>query len=131
MPPASIAERYLNDSIATADPATLIVMLYDRLALDLARAVDALEDKRDLEVAHNNLVHAQDIVVALQASLRPELWSGADKLVALYAWLSARLVEANLRKDVAIIRECSSLIAPLHAAWREAAQSRASADAVA
>jgi flagellar protein FliS len=131
MPPTAITERYLTDSVATADPGMLIVMLYDRLALDLARAVDALGDNRDLETAHNNLLHAQNIVLGLQASLRTELWSGAEQLMALYTWLSGRLVDANLRKDATIVRECISLVGPLHAAWREAALTRATADAVA
>ena len=131
MPASSITQRYLADSVTTADPASLIVMLYDRLALDLARADAALGDARDLEVAHRNLIHAQDVVVALRASLRPERWSGSDRLIALYDWLSRMLVEANLTKDASIVSDCMTVVAPLHAAWREAATAGTSTDAVA
>jgi flagellar protein FliS len=34
--------RYLNDSIATASPARLLVMLYERLVVDLVQAETAL-----------------------------------------------------------------------------------------
>jgi flagellar secretion chaperone FliS len=121
MPAASITERYLADSVATADPAALIVMLYDRLALDLARAEAALRGQGDLEAAHNNLVHAQDVVLGLRASLRPELWEGSDRLVALYEWLSRMLVQANLEKDPTIVADCLSVVTPLQTAWRQAA----------
>ena len=39
---ASLRARYLGDSIATASPQQLLVMLYDRLALDLERGHDAM-----------------------------------------------------------------------------------------
>ena len=35
--------RYLADSVATASPARLLTLLYDRLLLDLHRAGSALE----------------------------------------------------------------------------------------
>lgn len=121
MPAASITERYLADSVATADPALLIVMLYDRLGLDLARAEAALQDGRDLEAAHTNLVHAQDVVLCLRASVRPELWDGSERLIAIYEWLSRMLVQANLEKDPSIVADCMSVVTPLQAAWRQAA----------
>ena len=34
-------DRYVGDSIATASPARLLVMLYDRLVLDLVQADQA------------------------------------------------------------------------------------------
>ncbi|HET9732167.1 MAG TPA: flagellar export chaperone FliS [Acidimicrobiales bacterium] len=130
MPAPSVTERYLTDSITTADPRALIVMLYDRLALDLARAEAALREPRGLEAAHNNLVHAQDVVLALRASLRPELWEGSEQLVALYEWLGRQLVEANMKKDPAAVAECISVVAPLQAAWRAAAVRGATGDDV-
>jgi flagellar protein FliS len=130
MPAASITERYLADSVATVDPAALIVMLYDRLALDLARAEAALHGGTDLEAVHTNLVHAQDIVLCLRASLRPELWEGSGRLMALYEWLTGMLVQANLEKNPSIVADCLSVVAPLQAAWRQAAAG-ITADAVA
>lgn len=127
----SFTERYLADSVGTADPASLIVMLYDRLALDLARAEAALWETVDLECAHNNLIHAQDIVLALRASLRPELFAAGDQLMALYEWLSRMLVEANLKKDASIVGDCLTVVTPLQAAWREAAAAGTPAHAVA
>ena len=131
MPPTAVSDRYLADSVATADPGALIVMLYDRLALDLARAQAALGDGGNLEAAHGSLLHAQDVVLALRASLRPELWEGGDQLMAIYEWLTRSLVEANLRKDPSIVGDCLSVVAPLQTAWRTAVAAGTPADAVA
>ena len=42
MSTASLRARYLSDRVATASPQQLLVMLYDRLALDLERGEDLL-----------------------------------------------------------------------------------------
>ena len=38
MSAASLRSRYLGDAVATSSPQQVLVMLYDRLALDLERA---------------------------------------------------------------------------------------------
>ncbi|HET6151323.1 MAG TPA: flagellar export chaperone FliS [Marmoricola sp.] len=111
---------YMDASVATASPARLLVMLLDRLVLDVQRGLEA-QHNRDLEQVHRQLTHAQDIVVELQSSLRPDEFDGGARLAALYAYLYRRLVEANVRKDVAATDECLGLVTALADTWREAA----------
>jgi flagellar secretion chaperone FliS len=126
--PSSLRARYLGDTIATASPQTLLVMLYDRLALDLQRAEDALVAK-DRESAHGQLMHAQEIVLELRASLNVEIWDGGPRLAALYAWLLGELIQANLKGDVRRVRDCRKVVEPLRDAWREAAAALAATPA--
>ena len=112
--------RYAADSIATASPARLLVMLYDRLVRDLVTAEDAV-GSGDIAVASDNLIHAQAIVLELHTSLDLDVWDGARGLAALYTFLHSELVAANIRKDAARIATCRSLVEPLRDAWREAA----------
>ena len=115
------ANRYLSDSLSTASPATLLVMLWDRLVLDLQRAEDA-QRAEDRETAHTNLIHAQDIVRELQVGLDVEKWEGGPGLMALYTWMVQELVAANLSGDAdrtAAVRV--DLVEPLAEAWRQAA----------
>jgi flagellar protein FliS len=119
---SSLRARYLGDTIATASPQQLLVMLYDRLALDLERAEAALVDK-DRQLAHGQLMHAQEIVLELRASLNVEVWEGGPRLAALYAWLLGELIQANLKGDVRRVRDCRKVVEPLRDAWREAAAS--------
>jgi len=111
---------YLQASVETASPARLLVMLYDRLALDCRRAV-AAQEAGDHDAARPQLLHAQDIVAELHSSLRVDAWDGAPGLAALYSHLLVQLVRANVDRDVAVTRHCLELIDGLAEAWRQAA----------
>jgi flagellar protein FliS len=124
MSTASLRARYMGDTVATASPQQLLVMLYDRLALDLERAEQALVDG-NRETAHEQLMHAQEIVLELSASLNVDVWDGGPRLAALYAWLIGELIQANLKGDVRRVRDCRKVVEPLRDAWREAALSLA------
>ncbi|WP_432511043.1 flagellar export chaperone FliS [Kineococcus sp. SYSU DK001] len=113
--------RYLGDSLATASPAALLVMLYDRLLLDLQRG-EAAQLAGDRQTAHTNLVHAQAIVTELANSLSVEAWDGGPKLMSLYQWLLQELAVANVSGDAARTAACRTVtVEPLAEAWREAA----------
>jgi flagellar protein FliS len=115
------ANKYLNDSLATASPSALLVMLYDRLVLDLQRGEDA-QRAGDRETAHVNLMHAQDIVAELQVSLKVDAWSGGASLNSLYTWLLSELAQANITGDADRTASCRTVtVEPLADAWRTAA----------
>jgi flagellar protein FliS len=113
--------RYLDVGLATASPEKLLTMLWDRLLLDLMMAEQAMAEP-DLAVVSERLLHAQEIIFELRATLRLDAWSGAPGLAALYAYVEERLVLANIRKDATIVEECRQLLEPLHAAFHEAAR---------
>jgi flagellar secretion chaperone FliS len=128
MSTASLRARYMGDTVATASPQQLLVMLYDRLALDLERAEEALV-AGNKEVSHAQLLHAQEIVLELRASLQVDLWEGGPRLAALYTWVLGELMKANLKGDVRRVRDCRKVVEPLRDAWREAALSLAAGGA--
>ena len=70
-------------------------MLCDRLVLDVQRGLDA-QRAGNLPEAHNQLVHAQEIVIHLRSTLRVEAWDGGPGLASLYDWLHDELVRANV-----------------------------------
>ena len=128
MSTASLRARYMGDTVATASPQQLLVMLYDRLALDLERAEEALV-AGNKDVSHAQLLHAQEIVLELRASLQVDLWEGGPRLAALYTWVLGELMKANLKGDVRRVRDCRADVEPLRDAWREAALSLAAGGA--
>lgn len=113
-------ERYLADSIATASPAKLLMMLLDRLVLDLTRGEQALLAGNRPE-ARENLLHAQDIVMELHTTLDVNVWEGAADLARLYAYVTTELINANVQGDAVKVRQCRDLMEPLRDTWREAA----------
>ena len=112
--------RYVQDAIATATPARLLTMLYDRLVRDIAGAELAIASGEHSE-ANSLLLHAQDIVVELQASLDVTVWEGGKGLQELYRYLYSELIKANIHKDRSKVAVCLRIVEPLREAWHEAA----------
>lgn len=111
---------YLDASVATASPAKLLVMLYERLVLDVRRGLEA-QQAGDLAESHNQLVHAQEIVIELRSSLRTEVWDGGPALASIYDFLHTQLIKANIAKDPAITQSCLTMVTDLCDSWRDAA----------
>ncbi|WP_375387787.1 flagellar export chaperone FliS [uncultured Amnibacterium sp.] len=123
MPPSNLAAArslYNRDSVLSASPARLLVMLYDRLLLDLARAETA-QLGEDWPLASAQLLHGQEIVTELISSLRPDQWDGGPGLMAVYNYVLTGMVQAASHRDVEKTRECIRLLEPLRLAWHEAA----------
>ncbi|QIM21936.1 flagellar protein FliS [Phycicoccus sp. HDW14] len=70
---AALRRLYTNDSVTTASPGQLVVLLYNRLVKDLNLALVGLE-RRDIEGSHRALRHAQEIVAELSSSLDTSVW---------------------------------------------------------
>jgi len=117
---ANAKNAYVDNSIATASPERLLVMLCDRLVLDVQRGLEA-QRTGNLPEAHNQLVHAQEIVIHLRGTLKVEAWSGAPALASLYDWLHSELVRANITKDAAVTEGCLSIVENLADTWKTAA----------
>jgi flagellar secretion chaperone FliS len=126
-PPTNLADKYRSQAIQTAPGPQLLVMLYDRLAADVDIAVASL-DAQDFLTTNERLQHAQRIVRMLRHSLEPDGFNGGRDLLALYDFLLSHLVEANLRKDPDMVRECARIIAPLREAWQRAVTNPERAD---
>lgn len=117
---AALRHRYLDDTVATASPAKLLTMLYDRLVVDLERA-EAAQRTGDRAAASVALLHAQDIVAELASSLDLDAWDGARGLMSVYTYLLSELVGANVSGDPGRTAACRGLVEPLRDAWHAAA----------
>ncbi len=113
--------QYNRNAILSATPTQLVTMLYDRLVLDLKRAEAAQAEERWPD-AHEQLLHAQDIVAELSSSLKIDAWDGASGLFAIYVYVHQALVDANIHRNIARTREALALIEPLRESWHQAAQ---------
>jgi flagellar secretion chaperone FliS len=111
---------YLGNSVGTASPERLLVMLFERLTLDVQKAVEC-QGAGDHLAAGPHLLHAQDIVLELRSSLKQGIWDGSEQLAAIYSWLHLELIKANTSRDVEVTKDCQRIIEPLVETWREAA----------
>lgn len=111
---------YLQSAVETASPVRLLMMLVDRLELDVQRGL-AAQQGADFESAHGHLVHAQDILIELACTLKADAFSGGPGLAQLYSWLHGQLVRANIDRDATTTADCLPLVSQIAQMWREAA----------
>lgn len=118
------ARTYRANSILTASPGQLVLMLYDGALKALAIARDAFEnapdDPRRIEIINTQLLKAQAIIVELQNGLNEEAGGEfARTLRRLYDYHHHRLLEANIRKQVGPVIEVERLVRELRDAWAQ------------
>jgi len=117
---AKQAEQYKRTQIETATPEEILIMLYEGAIRFLLVSKKALAEQ-NLEKANTNLIKAQHIVREFMDSLDMEIGGEmAMNLYRLYEYLHYRLVQANIKKDVALIDEVLDHLRSLKATWEEA-----------
>lgn len=109
--------QYNNSKILTATPAELTLMLYEGAIKFCNIAIMALEQK-DIQKAHTNIVKAERIIDHLRTTLDMR-YPVAQDFERIYVYLSQRLVEANMKKDVEIIKEVCEHLRSVRDTWKE------------
>lgn len=110
---------YREVQTRTANPAELVVMLYEGAVRFLRQALIGMEDG-DIEKVHNGLVRAQRIIEELEMAVDPRHGAIGGSLTALYQFMLAELELANVRKERARVQAVMGLLEELLDAWREA-----------
>ena len=110
--------QYKENSINTASPEELTLMLYNGLIKFIMRGIDCIE-KKNMEDANNNIISAQDIVHEFINTLdmRYEI---SGNLNSIYDYMLRRLIDANVSKDKVILEEVLEFAKILRDTWEEA-----------
>lgn len=109
--------QYNNSKILTASPAELTLMLYDGAIKFCNIAVLAVEQK-DVEKAHINITKTERIIDYFRQTLDMN-YPVAEDFDRVYAYLSRRLVEANMKKDKEILEEVNLHLHSMRDTWKE------------
>jgi flagellar protein FliS len=119
-PISSYQKISLESEIQGSDPIHLVTLLFDGAAAALEKAQTQLAAD-DIRGKSDSLTKAILIIVeGLSASLNVEQGGEvAERLLALYSYMVARLTHANVNKDAAAIAEVQQLLGEISGAWRE------------
>lgn len=121
------AQAYYQTHVQSRSPLELVVMLYDGALRFLDQASEAM-GRRDMATKGAALSRALAILAELQSTLNVEQGGEvAAQLDELYTHMTARLIEANLKREQGPIDEVVTLLRPLRDAWVEIASKSASA----
>lgn len=110
----TVRARYLRDRVMTASPMQRVVMLYDRLGLDIGRACTI----DDSALASQHLGHAMQVVAELRSCLDLTAGGPAENLAALYGFLLREIAAAQCG-DTARLQPVQGMISTLRDAWAQ------------
>lgn len=110
--------KYQENTVFTASPEELTLMLYNGLVKFIMKAQQAI-DKNDIEQTNNDIIRAQDIVTELRSSLDHK-YEISKQLDSLYEFIYTWLVNANLKKDNKKLEEVLVIVKDMRDTWAEA-----------
>ncbi|MFJ5767790.1 flagellar export chaperone FliS [Lysinibacillus sp. NPDC093210] len=108
---------YKQNSVTTASPGELTLMLYNGCLKFLNKAKLAIQEK-NIQDKNTNLLKAQAIISEFMATLNMDI-EVSKNMLALYEYMNRRLVEANIQNDISIIEEVEGLVTEFRDTWKE------------
>lgn len=117
MPPTNAASLYQGTKINTASPAELTLMLYDGAIKFSNIALLGLENM-DYEKASTYIIKVQNIITEFRSTLDFK-YATAKDFDVIYEYIYGLLVQANIKKDKALLEEALVQIRNMRDLWKE------------
>lgn len=111
-------QTYQQNSVMTASPQELTLMLYSGCVKFIKIAKRAMNDK-NFQEKNTNIIKAQNIILELRSTLN----SGIDMstgLEQMYEYMYSRLLEANMKNDIEALEEVETLMTDMRNTWKQA-----------
>lgn len=113
-------KSYQQNSVNTASPGELTLMLYNGCLKFIKLAKKAIADK-NVEEKNINLIKAQNIIHEFMVTLNMDV-KVSSELMVMYEYLHRRLVEANVRSDLTILDEVEGFVIEFRDTWKQVIQ---------
>ncbi|MCT6925657.1 MULTISPECIES: flagellar export chaperone FliS [Bacillales] len=113
----SAFNAYKQNSVTTASPGELTLMLYNGCLKFLTKSKRAIEEK-NFEEKNTNIIKAQAIIAELMSTLNMDI-EISKQMLPLYEYINRRLIEANTKNDTAIVVEVEGLVTEFRDTWKE------------
>ena len=117
MPARNPFAEYANNKILTASPAEVTLMLYEGAIKFCNIAIIAIENG-EVEKAHVNIKKTQRIIEEFRNTLDRQ-YKVAEDFDRIYVYLLQRLLQANIKKDKAILEEGNMHLRSVRDTWKE------------
>ncbi|MBY0158794.1 flagellar export chaperone FliS [Cytobacillus oceanisediminis] len=113
-------QSYQQNSVNTASPGELTLMLYNGCLKFIHQAKKAIMDK-NIEAKNTNIQKAQNIIQELMVTLNMDV-EVSQNMMSLYDYMNRRLMEANIKNDTGILDEVGGLVTEFRDTWKEVIQ---------
>ncbi len=108
---------YKQNSVTTASPGELTLMLYNGCIKFIGHAKKAIAEK-NIEQRNYNVQRAQAIIYELMSTLKMDI-EISKQMLPLYEYMNSRLTDANIKNDSAILDEVEGLVTEFRDTWKE------------
>jgi len=109
--------QYIKTNVQTAGRMDLVIMCYERIIQSLKEAKNYFQDEQ-FEKKGQVFQNALDIIDELRCSLDYEKGGQiADNLNAIYGYITGRLLQGNIDKDLTVFDEAIQIMSELKEAW--------------
>ena len=112
------AAHYQEQVINTATPGMITVMLFEEAAKNINIAIGAIK-ANNVQESHNAILKVENIYLALNGFLNVD-FEVAGYLSRMYVYLTRRLLEANAKKDIEILKEVLEFTLEFRDTWKQA-----------
>jgi flagellar protein FliS len=117
-------QAYKNNQIVTADPGTILILLYEG-AIEALKRADAYMTAGDMAEKGKQILKANDIINEFIASLNFEIGGElAQNLESLYRFMLDQILLANMHNDPKPLSTVVALLSTLKSGWEEAVASQ-------
>lgn len=110
--------QYKENSINSATPAELTLMLYNG-AIKFTKLAKINMESKNLAEVSINLIKSQDIIDELNLTLNMD-YDVSQELRSLYIFIKEQLVDANIQKDISILDDIIPIMEGMRDTWKEA-----------
>lgn len=110
-------ETYQQNSVNTASPGELTLMLYEGCIKFIKRGKKAIEEKNYQE-KNTNIIKAQNIIREFMVTLDMQ-YAISQEFMIMYEYMLHRLIEANINNDIEILNEVEELVVGYRDTWKE------------
>ncbi|MRX72197.1 flagellar export chaperone FliS [Bacillus lacus] len=113
-------QAYQQNSVSTASPGELTLMLYNGCLKFIKQAKLAIQQEQ-IEERNINILKAQKIVQEFMVTLDMSQ-DISENMMSMYDYCRTRLIEANIKNDAAILQEVEEHITDFRDAWKQVVQ---------
>lgn len=113
-------KAYQQNTVTTASPGELTLMLYNGCSKFIHQAIKAMENKNYQE-KNKSIKKAQNIIHELMVTLDMS-YEISKNIMPLYDYMKRRLVEANIKNDQEILKEVDGMVIEFRDTWKQVIQ---------
>ena len=113
-------QAYQQNTVTTASPGELTLMLYNGCIKFIGKAMTAIENNKISE-RNENVQKAQNIIRELMVTLNMDM-DVSKNMIVLYDYVLERLTHANVKNDVQALKDAEALVTEFRDTWKQVVQ---------